>query len=843
MSEPGILPKPIAFGKYYLLERVNVGGMAEIFKAKAFGVEGFERLLAVKQILSSIAEDESFINMFIDEAKIAGQLNHPNVAQIFDLGKVDGSYFIALEYISGKDLKTSFERARRIGEKVSIPRVCYNISKVCEGLGYAHAKKDSQGRDLNIVHRDVSPQNILVSYEGEVKVIDFGIAKAQGKSSQTQVGILKGKFSYMSPEQVRGLHVDHRSDIFSLGIVLYELLTLERLFLGDSDFDTLEKIRKVEMSPPSLYNPHIPKELEDIVLKALARTPEERFQSAYDLSEALERFMRNQGYYYTNKDLASYMKEAFSADIEFENKKFEYYQSLNLKPLSDDPQPSSPSGQRQAVRSAPKGRGQLSWGEDEMETQIFDRAMGEDEEEEEIGESAIIYSQDVIGRNEEPPTREFDRWDVNLDLAHITFKDEPEAPAARRKPAPTAQLEAIERRNGAPVTAQVSVPPTMLRAQNAAGPKFGKIGLIAALVLVLGCIPMYLYATRERPAPLIVFETEPGAVKILLNDALIHDGPTPFEYKAVPGMARLVIRQDGFEPYESSVDLVGGKTYKLNQTLKRALNDTTGIKVQTTPAGARVEIAGVASQEQTPLTVRQLKAGKHSVKISLEGYFEEVREIEIEAEKIAEIEIALRPKKLALAINSNPDRSDFTVFEKDGDQRIASGKTPEVVRDLDATKAYKIVVERRGFDNWEHILEPGLEAAPTLSAEMARNRRDDFTQTERVIPPVVATTTTRTNLPKTQPKTEPKTEPTVRTTPTKTASADDDSGTAMLSIASRPVARVYINDKDTGRYTPLIDFKIKSGNHKIGLVNPDFGLNKTYFVELKGGESKRIINR
>src|SRR5690554_6324474 len=197
MSEPGILPKPIPFGKYYLLERVNVGGMAEIFRAKAFGVEGFERLLAVKKILPSIAEDESFINMFIDEAKIAGQLNHPNIAQIFDLGKVDDSYFIALEFISGKDLKTSFERARRQGEKVSIPRICYIISKICEGLGYAHDKKDSQGQPLHIVHRDVSPQNIIVSYEGEVKVIDFGIAKAQGKTSQTQVGVLKGKFSYM----------------------------------------------------------------------------------------------------------------------------------------------------------------------------------------------------------------------------------------------------------------------------------------------------------------------------------------------------------------------------------------------------------------------------------------------------------------------------------------------------------------------------------------------------------------------------------------------------------------------------------------------------------------------
>ncbi|MFB6265415.1 MAG: serine/threonine protein kinase, partial [Bradymonadaceae bacterium] len=328
----GILSEPVPFGKYYLLERISVGGMAEIYKAKAFGVEGFERVLAVKKILSNIAEDESFIEMFVDEAKIAGQLNHPNIAQIYDLGKVDDAYYIALEYISGKDLKTIFERSRRVGESVDIPQICYVCKKVCEGLDHAHEKTNSQGEPLNIVHRDVSPQNILISYEGEVKIIDFGIAKAQGKTSQTQVGVLKGKFSYMSPEQVRGLQVDHRSDLFSLGIVLYEMLTLERLFLGESDFDTLEKIRKVEMSPPSLYNPNIPDQLEDIVLKALAKDPDDRFQSAAEMAQALERFMRDQDYYYGNKELGAFMKETFEDDLEFERQKLEYFRDLELEP-------------------------------------------------------------------------------------------------------------------------------------------------------------------------------------------------------------------------------------------------------------------------------------------------------------------------------------------------------------------------------------------------------------------------------------------------------------------------------------------------------------------------------
>ena len=223
--------------------------MAEVFKAKSFGVEGFERIVAVKRILPSIAEDQEFITMFIDEAKMAVQLTHANIAQIFDLGKVGDRYFIAMEYVHGRDLRAIFDRARKNEQPIPIPMACYVTMKVCEGLDYAHNKKDAAGRDLNLVHRDVSPQNILISYDGEVKVIDFGIAKAAGRSAKTQAGILKGKFGYMSPEQVRGLPLDRRSDIFSVGIVLYELLTLERLFRGESDFSTLEKVRNVEIMP------------------------------------------------------------------------------------------------------------------------------------------------------------------------------------------------------------------------------------------------------------------------------------------------------------------------------------------------------------------------------------------------------------------------------------------------------------------------------------------------------------------------------------------------------------------------------------------------------------------
>jgi len=398
------LKKPIPFGKYYLLERINVGGMAEVFKAKTFGVEGFERLLAVKRILPNIAEDEEFIAMFIDEAKIAVQLQHANIAQIFDLGKVDESFFIALEFVHGRDLRSIFDRMRNKGDSLPIAMACYVTMQVCEGLDYAHNKRDAQGRELNLVHRDISPQNVLIGYEGEVKLIDFGIAKAAGKASKTQAGILKGKFGYMSPEQVRGLPIDRRSDIFSVGIVLYELLTNERLFVGESDFSTLEKVRNVEIMPPSSYNKKIPQELERVVLKALARDPEDRYANAIDLHDDLQSFLYSVGEFFSRKDLAAWMKKTFAMEIEEDSAKLEEFRQIAPPVASAEVSrkaavAGAPSGRSgppggTGAKAAPKasakaqapskapGKGQakdssvhqaMGWDDEELDTQIFDK--------------------------------------------------------------------------------------------------------------------------------------------------------------------------------------------------------------------------------------------------------------------------------------------------------------------------------------------------------------------------------------------------------------------------------------------------------------------------------------
>ncbi len=310
--------QPTKFGKYLLLERIAVGGMAEVFVAKAFGVEGFERLLAIKKILPTMGEDEEFISMFVDEARIAVQLSHANIVQVLELGKHEDNLYIAMEYISGRDVRQLLERFRKRQQAMPIPQAALIAARICEALDYAHRKRDARGAPLNIVHRDVSPQNVLVSFEGEVKLIDFGIAKAESRLQKTQAGILKGKFAYMSPEQVRGQSVDGRSDIFAAGVLLWEMLCGEKLFTGESDFAILEKVRTALVPDPRSLNRSIPEALERVMMKALTVDPRDRYQNASELHDELMRFTLVGDTMYGARQLSEWVREEFCADFDKE---------------------------------------------------------------------------------------------------------------------------------------------------------------------------------------------------------------------------------------------------------------------------------------------------------------------------------------------------------------------------------------------------------------------------------------------------------------------------------------------------------------------------------------------
>jgi len=277
------------FGPYQLLEKVAAGGMAEVFRAKRTGVEGFEKIVALKRILPHLSDNKEFVDMFVDEAKMVAGLAHPNIVQIYDLGRFDDTYFIAMEYIHGRDLRTILRRAKDKGIGVPLDLCVLITGRVAAALEYAHRKKDEAGRALRIVHRDVSPQNILISFEGDVKLTDFGIAKATSKATSTDRGALRGKLLYMSPEQAMGKPMDRRADVFSLGVCFYEMLTDRKPFLGTSEKGILDMVRECRVSPPSLVNPGVTERIEKVVMKALEREPDQRYQDAGEMLRDLER--------------------------------------------------------------------------------------------------------------------------------------------------------------------------------------------------------------------------------------------------------------------------------------------------------------------------------------------------------------------------------------------------------------------------------------------------------------------------------------------------------------------------------------------------------------------------
>ncbi|BDU72222.1 serine/threonine-protein kinase [Mesoterricola silvestris] len=295
------------FGNYYLLEKVAVGGMAELFKARQRGVHDFEKIVAIKRILPHLSDNDEFVRMFIDEAKLAAQLTHPNICQIFDLGKAMGFYYIAMEFVDGRDLRSLLRKVREYRLPVPEPIAAAVTMKVASALDYAHRKRGINDKELKLVHRDISPQNILISYEGAVKLVDFGIAKAATKSTQTMAGALKGKLLYMSPEQALGGALDGRSDIYSLGLVLFELLTGERCFQADSELGVLEKVRMGKVQEVRAVNPAVSPAMAAIVNKALNRDVDHRYVSARFLERDLKNLLVKTSSEPTEHDVAEYV--------------------------------------------------------------------------------------------------------------------------------------------------------------------------------------------------------------------------------------------------------------------------------------------------------------------------------------------------------------------------------------------------------------------------------------------------------------------------------------------------------------------------------------------------------
>ena len=296
-------------GKYEIVAYLASGGMAELYLARARGIEGFEKVVALKRVLPKLAEDPEVVTMFLDEARLAGSLHHPNLAQVYDIGKERGSYFFTMEYIHGEDLNTIVQRAARKGRGLSLSSSLFIATQVAAGLHHAHDKKGADGQPLGTVHRDVSPSNVMVTFDGAVKIVDFGVAKAVARRTKTRSGSIKGKVGYLSPEQARGEDIDRRSDVFALGILLFELTTGTRLFDESHDYAVLSSLLTKDAPLPSSRVPGYPAELEEILLQALRRDPAERYETAQDLQLAIEDFARERKLALSSVALGRFMRE------------------------------------------------------------------------------------------------------------------------------------------------------------------------------------------------------------------------------------------------------------------------------------------------------------------------------------------------------------------------------------------------------------------------------------------------------------------------------------------------------------------------------------------------------
>ena len=307
MSDSGL---PETIGPYQVVEKIATGGMAEVFRATLQGAKGFEKTLVIKRILDTLAKDEEFRDLFKTEGRIAAMLSHTNIVQVFELKEEGADLYIAMEYVNGTDLARLLTRARGIGD-FPISVALFVVAEVLRALGFAHHVTDGEGRPLHIVHCDISPQNILVSLAGEVKITDFGISRAAIQTGSQEV--IRGKYAYMSPEQVEGKQLDGRSDLFSLGIVLYELLTGRRLFKAKSRDETLARVRRAEVPSPRAYRPDLSEDLEAFLLRTLSRSRDDRWRDANDMAEALATLIVREGHRATNSDLGTFVAQVLDA--------------------------------------------------------------------------------------------------------------------------------------------------------------------------------------------------------------------------------------------------------------------------------------------------------------------------------------------------------------------------------------------------------------------------------------------------------------------------------------------------------------------------------------------------
>lgn len=700
---------PCQFGPYQLIRRLAVGGMAEIYLAKVAGLVGIERLLVLKVIHPRYAEDPDFIQMLVHEAKLAVKLNHANIAQVFDLGVHNTLYYIALEYVDGLDLHQLLRQMREVQLRMPFEIVAYIVAEVCAGLDYAHKRKDVDKTPLGIIHRDISPHNILVSHDGDVKIIDFGIAKARAYSQNTAVGIIKGKFFYLSPEQARGEQLDQRSDIFTLGSLFYELLTGRMLYDTESVRDALKLAKAGQFLPPSTHREDTPKDLEDIAVKALCKSRQNRFQTAGEVRTELTAWLRRHAPGFGRHRLEKFITRVTERQLADSSTALGRHE-FEIRPEHSMIFTQSPSGSPKAVQPGSLSVSQSRSAKSETRQiapsspdEAFTPPQGIKRHAASLGRPSGAIFDSSAG-----PTNDFDPdeaatvelfshplsdtqipiiddelvtllpdvdLDDTLDERPDTTGDEFDAPTLKDFVSPMAEYQSAP--NDEPVPNVIVLPPA-LAPEDSPTPRMG-FRMSPSKLPPLGSPKSQVTAslTPEGPAldlalPRPVAPSAPGPVPIE-RPIQFPDQNRSWLWFWIPVCVGAVI--------------AGSLLFFAGLSKRISTAETGRVFVTTQPMGAQVWLDGHLVDGTTPLVISGVSTNQsHEIRASLHGYSAAVDyEVQIDPHREAEVVFQLQPITFTATIESRPQGADVVI------SGAVVGQTPITITEIE-------IGERRAVD-------------------------------------------------------------------------------------------------------------------------------------------------
>ncbi len=729
--------EPKQFGKYVLLRKIAVGGMAEIYRAKTYGVDGFEKELVIKRILPHCSADKDFVDMLIAEAKLSVLLSHANIVQVYDLGRVGDDYYISMEFINGINLRDITYRCRENKSPLPTEIAVYIGSEICKGLDYAHRKTDQSNKALGIVHRDISPQNILISYEGEVKIGDFGIAKAAMNISHTMAGILKGKIAYMSPEQAMGKAVDSRTDIFSAGILLYEMFTGKKLFTGESQFEVLKKIRTTHIMAEDLPD-SVPEALKPVLAKTLAYNADDRIQHAGDLQIELTKYLYSTYVDFTPRKLAKFVNKTF----EDERKAYQadHVRETNVNQITSSVDIREGGNQLDIVHREKA----LSEEEDTARTMKEDEALFETR----ITGGVVQTSGEQTAKNKIVQPKKRGRflksltaifilaagaWAVNKYIPQVRVWEKPPPPAPVTEKAQFGSIVVSSEPDGAKISINgrdtEKISPTSLDKL-----EVGKTYTIRAEME--GFLPeekklyikseevLPLRLTLAKPMGVLNIISDPNGAAITINGKLTGQStPATIEKLPINKDVRVTLSKPRFEDFEQTLTLTSSKPQKISTTLKPVVLEEGTLVLKSTPSGASVSLNGKDTGRTTPTTINELTPGKYEITFHIKGYNEWKKSIDVVAKKSIPIEGNLSQKSIkpTLPPITETPKTEIPDTDNSEDDSVKKGilnisskpsgakiylngkstgkKTPATLSDLLIGKTYKLQLNMRGYKN------------------------------------------------------------------------------------------------------------------------------------------------